>query len=120
MTSLSYETKRKIGYVPEEICLFGDLSVYENIDYFCSLYIKDKKKREELVEEVIKDMGKAVFLTPLLLVLKYDMPLWISSPESRSSLLIPSLFHSPNTFLYPSYKFFLIMLPLLLHYVLHK
>ena len=57
MTSLSYETKRKIGYVPEEICLFGDLSVYENIDYFCSLYIKDKKKREELVEEVIKDMG---------------------------------------------------------------
>lgn len=31
--------------------------MYENIDYFCSLYIKDKKKREELVEEVIKDMG---------------------------------------------------------------
>lgn len=57
MTSISYEIKRKIGYVPEEICLFQELNVYENIDYFCSLYIREKKKREELVEETIKTMG---------------------------------------------------------------
>ena len=38
----SYDIKRKIGVVFQEIAVFSELTVYENIDYFCSLYITDK------------------------------------------------------------------------------
>ena len=33
------------------------MSVYENIDYFCSLYVTDKARRKELVEEAIVFAG---------------------------------------------------------------
>lgn len=45
--------KSKIGIVPQDLALFNDLSVKENIDFFCSLYIKNKKERKILVEEAI-------------------------------------------------------------------
>lgn len=50
----SYDLKRRIGVVPQELALFYELTVYENIDYFCSLYVKDKKERKILVEDAIK------------------------------------------------------------------
>ena len=37
------------------------MSVYENIDYFCGLYIRDKQKRKELVEEAIAFTGLSDF-----------------------------------------------------------
>lgn len=33
------------------------MTVYENIDYFCGLYIKDKKTRKQYVEEAIQFVG---------------------------------------------------------------
>ncbi len=53
----SYEIKRKIGYVPQDLALFEELTVYENIDYFCGLYVHDRKKRKELVEKAISFVG---------------------------------------------------------------
>lgn len=50
----SYHIKRQIGVVPQEIALFEELNVYENIDFFCGLYIADKKERRQLVDEAIK------------------------------------------------------------------
>lgn len=47
------ESKRMIGVVPQEVAVFFELTVYENIDYFCSLYIKNKAERKRLVEEAI-------------------------------------------------------------------
>lgn len=47
------DIKKKIGYVPQNVAVFEELTVYENIDYFCSLYVKDKQKRKKLVEEAI-------------------------------------------------------------------
>lgn len=47
------ESKRMIGVVPQEVAVFFELTVYENVDYFCSLYIKDKAERKRLVEEAI-------------------------------------------------------------------
>lgn len=53
----SYETKSKIGVVFQEVSVFDELTVYENIDYFCGLYIKDKNTRKEYVEDAIKLVG---------------------------------------------------------------
>ena len=57
MKPSSYELKRKIGVVPQNVAVFDELTVYENIDYFCGLYIRDKKRRKELVEEAIEFTG---------------------------------------------------------------
>jgi ABC-2 type transport system ATP-binding protein len=53
MTPERYDIKAKIGFVPQNIAVFYELTVYENIDYFCGLYINDKEKRKALVEEAI-------------------------------------------------------------------
>ncbi len=50
----SYNIKKNIGVVMQNIAVFEQMSVWENIDYFCGLYIKDKAKRKELVEEAIR------------------------------------------------------------------
>lgn len=52
-----YELKRKIGVVFQEVAVFNELTVYENIDYFCGLYITDKTKRKKYVAEAIKLVG---------------------------------------------------------------
>lgn len=49
----AYTIKRRIGVVPQDIAVFEELSVYENIDYFCGLYYPDKKERKPLVEGAI-------------------------------------------------------------------
>ena len=42
----SYDLKRQIGVVMQNVAVFNELTVYENIDYFCGLYISDKKLRK--------------------------------------------------------------------------
>lgn len=53
----SYDTKRNIGVVMQNVAVFDELTVYENVDYFCGLYIKDKAERKKLVEEAIEFVG---------------------------------------------------------------
>ncbi len=53
----SYESKRDIGIVMQNVAVFKELTVQENITYFCGLYISDKKRCEELVEEAIHFVG---------------------------------------------------------------
>lgn len=53
----SYKVKRQIGIVPQNIAVFDELSVYENIDYFCGLYIKDKTERKKLNSEAVEFTG---------------------------------------------------------------
>ena len=50
----SYDLKRQIGVVLQNVAVFDELTVYENIDYFCGLYIKDKATRKQYVEDAIK------------------------------------------------------------------
>lgn len=50
----SYDSKRQIGVVMQNVAVFEELTVYENIDYFCSLYVKDKTLRKQYVEEAIQ------------------------------------------------------------------
>ena len=53
----SYDIKEKIGVVFQDISLFDELTVYENLDYFCGLYIKEKQKRKEYIEDAINLVG---------------------------------------------------------------
>ena len=53
MTQTSYESKRDIGVVLQNVAVFDELTVYENIDYFCGLYIKDKATRKRYVQDAI-------------------------------------------------------------------
>lgn len=53
----SYEIKREIGVVMQEVAVFDQMTVRENIDYFCGLYIREKSRRKKLVEEAIEFVG---------------------------------------------------------------
>ena len=57
MTPNSYDIKKQIGLVPQEVSVFSNLTVNENIDYFCGLYIDNKSLRKEYVEEAIEFVG---------------------------------------------------------------
>lgn len=57
MSPDAYDIKRNIGIIMQNVAVFEELNVYENIDYFCGLYISDKKRRKELVEEAIDFVG---------------------------------------------------------------
>ena len=50
----SYDVKAKIGVIFQEVAVFEELTVYDNIDYFCGLYIKDKKIRKQYIEEAVE------------------------------------------------------------------
>ena len=58
----SYELKRDIGVIMQNVAVFDELTVYENIDYFCGLYIKDKAERKTLVQEAIAFVGLEEFI----------------------------------------------------------
>lgn len=49
----AYDIKQNIGIVMQDVAVFDELTVYDNIDYFCGLYVKDKSKRKLLVEEAL-------------------------------------------------------------------
>ncbi len=52
-----YDIKEHIGVVMQNVAVFEQMTVQENIDYFCGLYIKEKSKRKQLVEEAIEFVG---------------------------------------------------------------
>lgn len=57
----AYDIKSKIGVVFQDVAVFEELTVYDNIDYFCGLYIKDKKTRKQYIEEAIELVGLSEF-----------------------------------------------------------
>ena len=63
MTPDSYELKKEIGVVFQDVALFEELTVYDNIDYFCGLYINDKQTIKLYIEDAIKLVGLEDFKT---------------------------------------------------------
>ncbi len=61
MSPTAYDIKSNIGVVMQNVAVFEELTVRENIDYFCGLYIKDKEKRRKLVNEAIAFTGLEEF-----------------------------------------------------------
>ncbi|MBR3524048.1 MAG: ABC transporter ATP-binding protein [Bacilli bacterium] len=61
MNPNSYDIKSQIGVVFQDVSVFDELTVYENLDYFCGLYIKDKKLRKQYIEDAIELVGLTEF-----------------------------------------------------------
>lgn len=53
MTPDNFEVKKNIGVVMQNVAVYDELTVYENVDYFCGLYITDKAARKQYVEEAL-------------------------------------------------------------------
>lgn len=108
MTPSSYGSKRNIGIVSQNVAVFDELKVEENVDYFCGMYVHDKAMRKELVDEAIEFVGLGDFRKfypkklsggllrrlniacgiahkPKLLIL--DEPTVAVDPQSRNSIL---------------------------------
>lgn len=61
MSPDAYDIKSDIGIIMQNVAVFEELTVFENIDYFCGMYVKDKKKCRQLVEEAIDFVGLKEF-----------------------------------------------------------
>lgn len=57
MSPTAYGLKRDIGIVMQNVAVFNELTVRQNVDYFCGLYVTDRARRRELVEQAIRFVG---------------------------------------------------------------
>jgi hypothetical protein len=57
----AYELKSKVGVVFQDVAVFDELTVYENIDYFCGLYIKNKGIRKQYIQDALTLVGLEEF-----------------------------------------------------------
>jgi len=126
MSPEAYDIKRNIGVVMQNVAVFNELTVYENIDYFCGLYIADKQTRKKLVAEAIDFVGLSDFTKfypkklsggllrrlniacgiahkPKLIIL--DEPTVAVDPQSRNNILegIMALNRQGATIIYTSH-----------------
>ncbi len=53
----AYDIKRDIGVIMQNVAVFDELTVWENVHYFCGLYISDKEKCRQLTDEAIDFVG---------------------------------------------------------------
>lgn len=126
MNSNNLKLKANIGVIPQNVSIFEDLTVYENIDFFCGLYIKDKEERKKLVEEAIEFVGLGEYkkYTPKKLsgglvrrlniacgiahkpkIVFMDEPTVAVDPQSRNSILegVLKLKEQGSTIIYTSH-----------------
>ncbi|MDR1798900.1 MAG: ABC transporter ATP-binding protein [Bifidobacteriaceae bacterium] len=126
MSPTRYDLKRRIGIVPQNMAVFETLSVHENIDYFCSLYVSNANRRKALVAEAIDfvDLGDYRKFRPRKLsgglarrlniacgiahkpeLIFFDEPTVAVDPQSRNAILegIQRLNQEGSTVLYTSH-----------------
>lgn len=55
------DIKREIGVIFQDVAVFEELTVEENISYFCGPYIKDEAQCKEFVDDAIELVGLSDF-----------------------------------------------------------
>lgn len=126
MSPNAYDIKEKIGVVFQDVGVYDELTVYENIDYFCGLYIKDKEERKKLIQRTLDLVGLDDFVKfkpkklsggllrrlniacgiahrPEIIIL--DEPTVAVNPQSRNNILegIKRLNEEGSTIIYTSH-----------------
>lgn len=126
MSPDAYDIKEKIGVVFQDVGVYDELNVYENIDYFCGLYIRDKNKRKDLIQRTLDLVGLNDFVKfkpkklsggllrrlniacgiahrPDIIIL--DEPTVAVDPQSRNNILegIKKLNQEGSTIIYTSH-----------------
>lgn len=119
--------KKRLGFVMQYPAVFNELTVSENITYFCSLYINDKNAVRRLVSEVIEfldlqgfegfypqklstgllsrlNMACGIVHKPDFIIL--DEPTFSADPQSRNKILscVKQLNQGGATILYSSHS----------------
>lgn len=52
-----YDLKRRVGVVPQQVAVLNELTVRENVEAFCALYVRDRRERDRLVDEALDFVG---------------------------------------------------------------
>lgn len=58
----AYDIKRRIGVVFQDVAVFNELSVAQNLEYFCGLYVPKKAKRTQMIAEAVELVGLQDYL----------------------------------------------------------
>ena len=83
---------RRIGYLPEEIGFYDQLSAYENLDFFARLFGIPKAERKKRIEELLERVG---------LLERKDSPVREYSHGMKQRLgIAQSLINDPDLLIY--------------------
>ena len=85
------EARRQIGFVPQEIALYGRLTAAENLDFFGSLYAVSHSERAKRSEELLHAVG--------LWERRNERVNNFSGGMKRRLNIITSLMHNPSVLL---------------------
>jgi ABC-2 type transport system ATP-binding protein len=80
--------KKSIGVVPQEIALYDDLSAYDNVSFFCSLYGYSGRELKNRVKEALDFVG--------LWDRRKETPVKFSGGMKRRLNIACSIAHSPK------------------------
>lgn len=126
MSPNANDIKKDIGIIMQNVAVFDELTVYENISYFCSLYVKNHAEVKRLTKEAIEFVSLEEFQSfrpkklsggllrrlniacgivhkPKLIIL--DEPTVAVDPQSRNKILegIKKLNEDGATIIYTSH-----------------
>jgi len=86
--STTKEFSQMLGVVPQDIAVYNDLSAYDNVSFFCSLYGYTRKELANRVEEALRFVG--------LWERRKDRPSKFSGGMKRRLNIACSIAHSPK------------------------
>ncbi|WP_233418197.1 ABC transporter ATP-binding protein [Propionimicrobium lymphophilum] len=53
----AYDVKRRLGVVFQDVAVFNELTVAQNLEYFCGLYVSDKTSRKKMIDAAVQLVG---------------------------------------------------------------
>ena len=58
----AFDIKRRLGVVFQDVAVFDELTVAQNLEYFCGLYVADKRERTAMIAEAVQLVGLQDYL----------------------------------------------------------
>lgn len=58
----AFDIKRRLGVVFQDVAVFDELTVAQNLEYFCGLYVSDKRERTQMIDAAVKLVGLQDYL----------------------------------------------------------